>query len=336
MKHNFQKSKVLVVNNITSSQKMLAGVFKVLGVGVVDTAYEATDAYNIFKRNNHDVIFAELLNGFNDGVDLAKKVRYGHDSPNKNTPIVVISGPKPVDLLRKARDAGVSDLLQVPYAVDDVANRLSFFLQHNAEELAAQAALQQSAAAQAAAESIEQGKQWPNEEESLSLTHLLLDHYVKHHELVLMKLKFAQSATRKSIDQIRNVHEKIKDVTTNNIKEFKDFDTMWEDVISMFLEGGLSEDSIFKVEDLITKMPKEIEDHYNDLNQSDKNFITLVESLNRNAYQKALEKVVQFQKQPNPFSGKTSEHFKVAAEQQGQETQKFFYEPFIRRMVEQK
>ncbi len=161
-----------------------------------------------------------------------------------------------------------------------------------------------------------QEQDWPGEEESHELTKSLLDSYLKHHEIVFSKLKFAQEATQKGIEQIRKTYEDVKDHNATNILEFKNFDQMWEEIIEMFVAGGLTEEEVFKIEDVITGIPPDIKEHYDSLTAQDKTFLTLVESLNVSAYKKAKQKVSELQSRPNVMSGMSGDEYQEVIDEE--------------------
>ncbi len=151
--------------------------------------------------------------------------------------------------------------------------------------------------------------EFPDPEESQELMQVIMDHYVKHHEIVFKKLHFAQDATQKSIEEIRAVHKEIEKSDNTNLIEFKGFDKMWCEIIELFAEEGLSQDDLFKIENIITTIPKDIKNHYDNLCQQDKSFLVLVESLNTAAYEKAQKIVFGVQDKPNPLSGLKREDY---------------------------
>ncbi len=311
MKQKFKEAKILLINDHDASRSIQLNILKILGFTSVDFGYEMSDGFRIFKEGNHDAILAPLEHGKNDAIGLAKLVRTDAGSPNKLVPIIAISGPQALHLMDTAREVGITDLLQAPYSVNDVSQKLKHALgtQHEQqlEPIPQPEAAPVSEALppppQAAKESA------PEQEEAFSLTNMLLEHYMRHHEIVLMKLKFAQSATKKCIDDVRETHAKIKSHDNTSIHAFKDFDKMWETILETFIQGGISEEELFKIEKLITSVPKDIKKHYDDLSAQDKTFLTLVESLNSSAYQKAKERVEKIQKLPNPLNGKSSEDY---------------------------
>lgn len=320
MSNIFRNSSVLVINDTNSSRKMMLSVLRILGIGSIGEAPIPADAFLKFKEKHYDVVIASLTNGTEDAISFAKQAR----ADNSLVPILALTGPKTLHLVDQARETGVTDLLQCPFTVDDVSTRLKYVLSMEQKALQDAARPQEKPIINAA-----DAEPWPDEDDAFSLTDMLLEHYLKHHEIVFAKLKFAQNATKRSIEELRSVHEKIKQHDNTNIHKFSDFDTMWEEIIKMFIDGGLSEGEIAKIESLITTIPEDIKKHYDGLSQQDKSFLSLVEGLNADAYKKAKSRVTAFQAQPNPLNGKTAEDYKILTqiERDEENANAFIFEP---------
>ncbi len=297
--------RILLVNPVDSSRKMLEGVLRLSGYKHIHSAYESFDAFRKFKEETIDVVIAALSDGASDGIDLTRKIRQDAASPNPAAAVIAVCGPQAMHLMDKAREVGITELIQAPYRVEDVASRLNFVSGLQMQMLESAAQPQEAPAL----EDHSAQDEWPNETESHKLTNVLLEHYLKHHEIVLSKLQFAQTATKTCIDEVRQVQEKMKGLDKDSIEGFHDFDKMWQEIISLFIQGGISQEELFKIESLITTIPSDIKTHYDALTEEDKNFMALVESLNTNAYLKAKERVGDLQSYPNPYNGKKAEDF---------------------------
>ena len=135
MRYNFQDKKILVVNDSDYSRKMLIGILKVMMVGEVDEAYEATQAYRMANDKKYDTILADISNGASDAIPLAKSINTRADSKHPGTPVVAICGPRALAFMDRAREAGVVDLIQAPYSTDVIAQKLNFIIDLNADQL---------------------------------------------------------------------------------------------------------------------------------------------------------------------------------------------------------
>lgn len=346
MSYNLKGLTGLVVSDHDSNRRMLTNILKVLGIKSPEIATDVVMGFRIFREGKFDFVLSEIKNGRNDVVALADFIRKDERSPNPVVPIISTVGPATKHYVEAARNAGVTEMIMAPYTVSDIGQMIAYVMTESSkrqqvksgkytgpdrrrvqdpnytgpfrregDELIRQSveraqAMQKQAVKQPPPPTAE--PEWLPEEESQDLTKMLLENYLKHHEIVFSKLKFAQEATKQSLDHIRKTYEDVKNRDATNILEFKNFDKMWEEIIHMFVQGGLSEDEIFKIEDVITTIPPDIKEHYNTLTAQDKTFMTLVESLNVSAYKKAKNKVAELQAQPNVMSGMSKSDYQEA------------------------
>ena len=335
MRHLFREKTVLVVNDNEHSRKMLVAVMRVIGFRNIEQANKAGEGFSKFQRGQIDVIIGDITDGTNDAIALCEMVRNKEDSPNKNIPLLAVAGSNALHLVDRAKEVLITDLLQSPYSVNNIASKLKYVLNLEQQQLENIRDTYTNVAIENKEEAPEDDdvidaeviEQWPDEEEANSLTDTLLDHYLKHYEIVFSKLKVAQEATHKCMEEVREVYEKAKERDNTNVMQFKDFDKMWEDVLELFIKGGLAEEDIFEIEKLITVIPKDIRQHYDEISQQDKSFLALIESLNTAAYKKAKEKVVKLQAQPNPLNGRTSEDYDLEDDDDEDGVKAFIFKP---------
>lgn len=343
MSYNLKGLTGLVVSDHDSNRRMLFNILKVLGIKEPQIAQDVVSGFRMFREAKFDFVLSEIKDGRNDVVALADFIRKDERSPNPMAPIISTVGPATKHYVEAARNAGVNEMIMAPYTVSDIGQMIAYVMteaskrpqvktakytgpdrrraqnpaylgpfRREGDELLRQSverAQSMQAAAQQAAAPPKQ-PEWVSESESQDLTKMLLENYLKHHEIVFSKLKFAQEATKHSLDHIRKAYEDVQN--SGNVQEFKNFDKMWEDIIQMFVQGGLSEDEIFKIENIITTIPPDIKQHYNELTAKDQDFVKLVESMNVAAYKKAKSKVAELQAQPNIMSGMSKADYQQA------------------------
>ncbi len=133
-----------------------------------------------------------------------------------------------------------------------------------------------------------------NPEHNKALTTTVLDHYLKHHELVLKKLLLVQKATQISI-------EKLTRLASGASPE--EFDTIWDETIEMFKNCGVSEEELFAIEDVLVTIPKAIKDPYQTMIDEDDSVQALLKQINRQEYEKAMVAIKKVQSKTNPMSG---------------------------------
>lgn len=341
-----QNSRILIVHGTPYNRKMLSGILQLMGVKDIENAFEASDAFAISQINQFDVIIAEMTTGVSDAVALSKQLRQDKAAKNHLTPILAIASQEAIHIIEDAREAGVTDLLNTPYSADNIAERVMYAINTPVEEQiedVSQAVPEESnPSVQPSSKDTTPTKEeeWPNPEESNALTNMLMEHYLHHHEIVLTKLRFTQDATKKSINEIRNMHEKMKKSKGSQENELNDFGAMWERIITMFVNGGLSEQALFDIEKIVTQIPDDIKQHYNDLTSKDKDFLSRVESLNKSGYEKAKKRILNLQEEPNPLTGKTSTDYQDAIAQKKTEEKEdsgtvkaIVYDPIEQKMI---
>jgi len=317
----FQNKSILIALDNPPTAKMLSGILKILQFSTVDTAEDGGQAFRAFQDKNHDIVITELVMSPMDGRYLVTKIRdEASGSPNTDVPVLLNAGQSVQLDVEGLRADGFTDLLLSPFSFDDVKTRLSYVLE-NYEQHSMPAAPQPA---------IEQGP--PNAgsasaEEDNELVKSLLGHYMDHHEAVLQKLQFAQDATAKSIAEIRDVGQELQGHDNASIASFSKFEAMWGEIIEMFLKGGVSEDDIFKIENLVTNVPADIKKHYDQLTQQDKSFLTMIESLNHDAYRKARDVALEVQAKPNLLTGMTPDAYKEKSAEEADADMGFIFRP---------
>ncbi|MEM9469171.1 MAG: response regulator [Pseudomonadota bacterium] len=332
----FQDAKILIVHGTPYNRKMLSGILQLLGVKTIENAFESTDALSMCQDTPFNVVIAEMKNGVSDAIALSKSLRQNPNSPNHVTPVLALGDSEAEDILEEARTAGVTDFLKTPYSADNIAERVLYAINTPPQEQ-----IQDAASPPRIEEKKEEAPkdEWPNPEESNSLTTMLMDHYLRHHEIVLTKLRFAQDATKSSIDDIRNIHEKIKETKGSQESNLNDFGDMWESIIKKFVNGGLSEQALFDIEKIITQIPDDIKQHYDDLTNKDKEFLRRMEKLNKSSYASAKKRVLSLQEEPNALTGKTSQDYQKAITKKEEDSEDegsvkaIVYDPVKQKMI---
>lgn len=144
-----------------------------------------------------------------------------------------------------------------------------------------------------------------DQNDAKDLMQVVLEHYLKHHQIVLKKLVHAQKATEMSMDKLREMSET---GTAGNV------DAMWGEIIEMFRDFGASEDELFGIEDLLGTVPSTIKTPYTELVEQDEELQQLKSELKSEEYKKAKQAVAKVQDEPNPISRMTADDYKKSVE----------------------
>lgn len=146
-----------------------------------------------------------------------------------------------------------------------------------------------------------------DERSTKDLMQTVLEHYLKHHEIVLKKLIHAQKATEMSMQKLQQLSD--NDSSSGNI------DAQWSDIIEIFRDFGANEDELFGIEELLGAVPTPIKEPYVELVENDQELQQLKAELKSDEYHKAREIVQKVQSEPNPITGMTADDYRQSAEE---------------------
>ncbi|MEM9470138.1 MAG: response regulator [Pseudomonadota bacterium] len=125
MSFQFEKLSVLVAEDTIPMRKLIVSVLENLGVRKIDIASDGQSAFDIFLRENQDIILTDWVMEPKDGLYLTQEVRRNDKSPNRMVPIILITGYSAWPRVEKARDEGVTEFLVKPFTANDIARRLA-------------------------------------------------------------------------------------------------------------------------------------------------------------------------------------------------------------------
>ncbi|MGB3338884.1 MAG: response regulator [Devosia sp.] len=119
------KRGVLVADHSQNMASLVSVMLRGLGRKDIREAYDANKAMTELKRRVFDVlIIGDDLDGM-DGVAFTKKLRAATDCQNRHVPIIMMSAAPDAKRIAAARDAGVTEFLRKPFAVNHLQARLT-------------------------------------------------------------------------------------------------------------------------------------------------------------------------------------------------------------------
>jgi CheY-like chemotaxis protein len=125
MGFRFERLSVLVVEDTIPMRKLMVSVLESLGIKHASTADSGEKAFDLFQKENHDMIITDWQMERGDGIELTRQVRKNMMSPNRMVPIVLITGYSAWPRVAEARDAGVTEFLVKPFTANDIARRIA-------------------------------------------------------------------------------------------------------------------------------------------------------------------------------------------------------------------
>jgi CheY-like chemotaxis protein len=101
--------------------RMLLGAF---GVHDLAEAKDGAEAYHKLRDTQPDIILVDWEMEPVNGIEFAKQVRKGGDSPDRFIPMIMITGHSEKARITEARDAGINEILNKPISATQLYQRI--------------------------------------------------------------------------------------------------------------------------------------------------------------------------------------------------------------------
>lgn len=125
MSYKFEKLSVLVVEDTIPMQKLVCAVLETLGVVRIYTADNGQQGFEKFCAERPDIVIADWHMQPLGGIDLLKLIRSHKKSPNRMTPVIMLTGYSAMSRIAEARDNGTTEFLVKPFSANDLAKRIA-------------------------------------------------------------------------------------------------------------------------------------------------------------------------------------------------------------------
>jgi len=116
--------RVLVADDSRYMRQLLKAMLQGIGVGHIVEAEDGSAALRILAREMIHLVFVDMMMAPIDGIELCRKVREDPFSPDRSVPIVMVTGYTDAPRIRRARDAGVNEIMAKPVSLDAVYKRV--------------------------------------------------------------------------------------------------------------------------------------------------------------------------------------------------------------------
>ncbi len=120
--------RILIVDDHTFLCGVLADLMRGLGAYHSQTASDGGAAIQKIPTFKPDLIITDLCMKPMNGIELSKWIRLSPDSPDREIPIIMVTGEADMDAIRKARDMGVNEFVAKPVVPKQILARLQSVL----------------------------------------------------------------------------------------------------------------------------------------------------------------------------------------------------------------
>lgn len=125
MTYKFDRLRILVVEDNAPMLEICKALLFTFGVGEVLSARNGTEGFEIFRKENPDIVIADWMMHPTDGISLTRRIRNDPISPNHYVPVILMTGFSERKRVVQARDSGVTEFLVKPFTARDLYKRIA-------------------------------------------------------------------------------------------------------------------------------------------------------------------------------------------------------------------
>lgn len=124
MPYTLATASVLIVDDMRPMLSLTKAVLSSFGFRNIYTAVDGDSAFEMFKKNDPDLVITDWVMDGTDGLNLIKLIREDPASPNPYVPIILMTGYSARPRVELARDKGTTEFLVKPFTAKDLYNRI--------------------------------------------------------------------------------------------------------------------------------------------------------------------------------------------------------------------
>lgn len=111
---DFSEIGALTISECAFQRQLIAGLLITFGFERVYEADDALEALERLRAVDPDIVFTEARLSGISGVDFVRAIRSGGGAPDDSVPVVMLFDLYDEGLITQARDAGVTELVEMP------------------------------------------------------------------------------------------------------------------------------------------------------------------------------------------------------------------------------
>jgi CheY-like chemotaxis protein len=124
MAYNFEKAKILIVDDMKPMLALASSVLGIMGFRQVFTASGGEEAFKMVCKEDPELIITDWLMEPMNGLEFSRLVRRSPLTPNPYVPILMMTGFSSRLRVESARDTGITEFLVKPFSSRDLYARV--------------------------------------------------------------------------------------------------------------------------------------------------------------------------------------------------------------------
>ena len=131
--YNLERLYILVVDDNWHMRALVRSILESLGVKNILDAGDGADALKELRDFSADMIICDLSMSPLDGLEFARLIRTGANSPDRYVPIIMLTGHTEMNRVIACRDAGVNEYLAKPISPKGLYDRICEIIENPRE-----------------------------------------------------------------------------------------------------------------------------------------------------------------------------------------------------------
>lgn len=123
-RYDFSALNVLVVDDRMTMVRLLRAMLRGIGITEVREAHSGKEALEVLADFDADIVLTDSEMAPMNGLELARELRMGKNSPNPYISIIMITGKTEREHVLAARDVGINHVLSKPISPKSLTDRI--------------------------------------------------------------------------------------------------------------------------------------------------------------------------------------------------------------------
>ena len=129
MTYQFSNIKILIVDDMIPMQTLLRSVLGLFGFNNIEVADNGKEGFEKFCRFNPDLVLTDWMMEPLNGIEMVEKIRNDPLSPNRFTPVILMTGFTSRLRVEYARDMGITEFVVKPFTAKDLYSRIEHIIE---------------------------------------------------------------------------------------------------------------------------------------------------------------------------------------------------------------